>query len=74
MLLIPEEGLVPGFVCGRCGALSVTGSECPDWGAAAQPVADLLEEMADQVLDDGGQVIVVRALPTVAARLRYALL
>jgi peptide subunit release factor 1 (eRF1) len=73
LLLIPEEGPVPGCACGRCGALTVTGSDCPDWGTAARPVADLLEEMAAQVLDDGGQVIVVRALPSVAARLRYPL-
>jgi hypothetical protein len=70
LLLVPDEGLVPGFACGRCGALTVTGSDCPDWGTAARPVADLLEEMAAQVLDDGGQVLAVRALPTVAARLR----
>jgi hypothetical protein len=69
-LLVPDEGLVPGFACGRCGALTVTGSDCPDWGTAARPVADLLEEMAAQVLDDCGQVITVRALPTAAARLR----
>jgi hypothetical protein len=73
LLLIPEEGLVPGFVCGRCGALTGTGSECPDWGAAARPIPDLLEEMAAQVLDDGGQVFADRGLPTVAVRLRYAL-
>jgi hypothetical protein len=71
MLLVPDEGLVPGFACGRCGALTVTGRDCPDWGTAARPVADLLEEMAAQVLDDGGEVIAVRALPAVAARLRY---
>ena len=68
LLLIPDEGLVPGFACGRCSALTVTGSECPDWGTTARPVTDLLDEMAAQVLDDGGQVVVVRALPTVAAR------
>jgi hypothetical protein len=71
LLLIPDEGLVPGFACERCGALTMTGSDCPDWGTAARPVADLLEEMAAQVLDDGGQVIAVRAPLTVAARLRY---
>lgn len=73
LLIIPGEGLVPGFACGRCGALTVTDKECPDWGTAARPVPDLLEEMAAQVLDDGGQVIAVRALQTVAARLRSPL-
>lgn len=71
LLLIPDGGLVPGFACERCGALTLAGSDCPDWGTAARPVPDLLEEMAAQVLDDGGQVIAVRAPLTVAARLRY---
>ncbi len=71
LLLIPDEGLVPGFACGRCRALTITGSDCPDWGTAARPVPHLLEEMAAQVLDDGGQVITVREPLSVAARLRY---
>ena len=52
MLLIPDRGLIPGLVCGRCGAVSLTGDDCPDWGAAASPIPDLLEEMAARVLDD----------------------
>jgi Bacterial archaeo-eukaryotic release factor family 10 len=72
MLLIPDEGLVPGFVCGRCGAVSLTGDDCPDWGAAAGAVPDLLEEMAARVLDDNGQVIAVHGPSwAVAARLRF---
>jgi hypothetical protein len=65
-----QRRMIQLAACGRCGALTVTGSDCPDWGTAARPVADLLEQMAAQVLDEGGQVIAVRALPTVAARLR----
>jgi peptide chain release factor subunit 1 len=74
VLLIPDEELVPGFVCGRCGALTITGDDCPDWGTAARPVPDLLEEMAARVLEDGGQVVVVRAPLSVAARLRYPIM
>ena len=37
--------------------------------AANSGAAELLEEMAAQILDPGGQVIAVRALPTVVARL-----
>jgi len=72
MLLIPDEGLIPGFVCGRCGAASLTGDDCPDWGAAARGIPDLLEEMAARVLDDDGQVIAVHGPSwAVAARLRF---
>ena len=72
MLLIPDDGLIPGFVCGRCGAVSISGEDCPDWGAAATPVPDLLEEMAARVLDDNGQVVAVQEQPwAVAARLRF---
>jgi hypothetical protein len=72
LLLVPDEGMVPGFECGRCGALSTSGDDCPDWGAAARVVPDLLEEMASRTLDDGGQVVAVRdASIDAAARLRF---
>ena len=73
-LAVADDQMIAGFVCGRCGALSVTGDDCPDWGTAARPVPDLLEEMACRVLDDGGEVVAVRnAGFEVAARLRFAL-
>jgi hypothetical protein len=71
-LLVADEPIVPGCYCARCGALSLTGTDCPDWGAAARAVPDLLEEMALRTSDDGGEVIAVREAPfAVAARLRY---
>jgi peptide subunit release factor 1 (eRF1) len=71
-LLVAHEGMIPGFVCGRCGALSTGSAECPDWGTAARAAPDLLEEMAQRTLDDDGQVTVVRDAPFgVAARLRF---
>jgi Bacterial archaeo-eukaryotic release factor family 10 len=72
VLLIPDQGLIPGFMCGRCGAVSLTGDDCPDWGAAASPIPDLLEEMAARVLDDDGQVVAVHGQSwAVAAQLRF---
>jgi Bacterial archaeo-eukaryotic release factor family 10 len=71
-LLVADEGMIPGFVCGRCGALSTGSDECPDWGTAARAVPDLLEEMAQRTLDDNGQVSVMRDAPvSVAAKLRF---
>jgi hypothetical protein len=58
-LVIPADGLVPGYECGRCGTLNLdTDTCCPDWGTAALPVPDLIEEMVSRVLEDGGDVLV----------------
>ncbi len=71
LLLIPDAGMMPGYLCERCGVLSVTGEECCDWGAASRPVPDLLEEMALRTLAGGGDVISARELriDTTSARL-----
>ncbi len=58
-LIVPGDGLVPGYECGRCGTLSLDADTCcPDWGTAALPVPDLIEEMVSRVLEDGGDVLV----------------
>jgi hypothetical protein len=62
-LAVPYDGLVPGYECGRCGALGLTADCCPDWGTAALPVPDLIEEMVSRTLEDGGRVIVVHDAP-----------
>jgi peptide chain release factor subunit 1 len=72
LLLIPDDRLVPGFVCGRCDAISLTGDDCPDWGVAARPIPDVLEEMAARVLDHQGRVVTVHEPPwSAAAQLRF---
>ena len=58
-LVVPADGLVPGYECGRCGTLSLDADACcPDWGVAALPVPDVIEEMLSRVLEDGGEVLV----------------
>jgi hypothetical protein len=58
-LVVPGDGLVPGYECGRCGTLSLDADACcPDWGVAALPVPDVIEEMVSRVLEDGGDVLV----------------
>lgn len=74
LLLVPEGGLIPGFACELCGALSSNGAGCPDGADASQPVPDLIEEMTVKALDEGGQVETVRSPPAgIAARLRFPL-
>jgi len=71
-LLVAHEGMIPGYTCGRCGALSTTSDDCPDWGTAARAVPDLLEEMVQRTLDDDGQLTVIGDAPfTIAAKLRF---
>jgi hypothetical protein len=62
-LVIPDEELVPGYECGRCGALSTRADSCPDWGAAPLPVPDVIEEMVTRTLEDGGQISVIHGGP-----------
>jgi peptide subunit release factor 1 (eRF1) len=74
LLIVPEDGMIAGFACQRCGMLSSTGTDCPDWGAASVAVPDLLEEMAVTALRDGSMVQSAADPPGgVAARLRFPL-
>jgi Bacterial archaeo-eukaryotic release factor family 10 len=71
-LLVPEDGMIPGFACGGCGQLSAGPARCPHCGTSALAVPDLLEEMLQRTLDDNGQVSVIRDAPfSVAAKLRF---
>jgi len=71
-LLVPDDGMIPGFACNGCGALSGGRGECPRCGTAGRPVPDLMEEMVQRTLDDDGRVTVIRdAQFSVAARLRF---
>jgi hypothetical protein len=71
-LVVPRDGLVPGYECGRCGALSLDACGCPDWGTAPLPVPDVIEEMVSRTLEDGGEISVIcdRSSPP-AARLHF---
>lgn len=73
LLLVADDGLIPGFVCARCGQLTTAPGDCPDGGAATRAVPDLLDEMAVRVLGSGGEVIAVREAPErLAVQLRYS--
>jgi hypothetical protein len=73
-LVVPDEGLIPGYECGRCGALSTRADSCPDWGAAPLPVPDVIEEMVTRTLEDGGQITVIcGGPPQIAAKLYFPL-
>jgi len=72
LLLVPAGGLVPGYACRQCGALSRVPGGCPHGAAASLAVPDLIEEMAVGTLGDGGQAETVPDPPAgIAARLRF---
>ena len=74
LLVVPDDGLVPGFACGESGALSSTGGDCPEGSGAVRAVPDLIEEMVAATLGEGGQVEAVGDPPAgIAARLRFPL-
>jgi len=74
LLLVPAGGLVPGYACQRCGALSSSGDGCPHGATGSVAVPDLIEELAVATLSDSGQVETLLDPPGgIAARLRHAL-
>ena len=71
---MPAGGLIPGYACQRCGALSSAGDRCPHGPAELLAVPDLIEELAVTTLGDGGQVETLHDPPAgICARLRYPL-
>lgn len=72
LLAVPAGGIVGGYACARCGALSSDGAGCDDGREQAVPVPDLFEEMVTRTIDEGGKVESL-ADPTgdVAAQLRF---
>lgn len=73
-LIVADDQLVPGSACDDCGSLAIgtDGCRCADPAQACRTVPDLLDELASQALDGGGQVTAVRNPPfTAAARLRF---
>jgi peptide chain release factor subunit 1 len=73
-LILADDLMVPGYACDDCGALGIGEGECdcPEPGGGRRDVPDVLDELANQTLDGGGQVTSVRNPPfTAAARLRF---
>jgi hypothetical protein len=73
-LLLPADGLVPGYSCQRCGALSRSGQGCPHGADAVIRVPDLIEEITVSALGGGAQMTALDEPPaSIAARLRFPL-
>ena len=55
-LLVHDEVTVPGVVCPRDGWLGESGDVCPISGTKTRPTADVIEELTERVVDEGGMV------------------
>jgi peptide chain release factor subunit 1 len=55
-LLVHDEVTAPGVVCPRDGWLGESGDVCPISGTKTRPTPDVIDELAERVVDEGGMV------------------
>ena len=77
-LLILDGAVVPGVVCDKSGWLARSGAACPLCGNPTRPTADVIDELAQEVIAEGGSVKHITdddrlAEPLTAASIRFPL-
>lgn len=77
-LLVQEGAAVPGVVCEASGWFATSGETCPLCGRATHHTPDVINELVEAVIDEGGSIHHVRADTELrghltAARLRFTL-
>ncbi|MER7662622.1 hypothetical protein [Streptomyces sp. NPDC096193] len=55
-LAVDEDAVAPGVVCDRDGLLANSGKTCPLCGEPLREVPDIIDELTETVIDDGGEV------------------
>jgi peptide chain release factor subunit 1 len=55
-LLVQDGELTPGVVCDGCGWLALAGHTCPLCGGTTRRTPDVLGEVAESVIEEGGSV------------------
>lgn len=78
LLLVHEGASVPGAVCDHCRLLAVDAGPCALCGRETRAAPDVIDELVESVIDDGGAIEHVRAETPladllVAASLRFPL-
>jgi peptide chain release factor subunit 1 len=73
-LEVDEQAVVPGRVCDRDGLLTRSEKACPLCGDPLREVPDVIDELAESVIDDGGEVRHVDAETALRAEQTAALL
>ena len=56
LLLIQEDATAAGVVCDASGWLGTSGDKCPVCGAPVRKTADVLDELTEAVIDEGGSI------------------
>jgi peptide chain release factor subunit 1 len=77
-LLVQEGATAPGVVCDESGWLALAGDTCPLCGKPTRHTEDVIGELVQAVIDDGGSIRHVETETklkdhTVAATLRFPL-
>jgi peptide chain release factor subunit 1 len=60
-LYVQEGAIHPGVVCDRSRWLAASGELCPVCGAQLRKTADVIDELMETVIEEGGSVCEVRA-------------
>jgi peptide chain release factor subunit 1 len=55
-LAADEQAAAPGVVCDRCGLLALSGAQCPMCGQQLREVVDIVDELTEVVIEEGGEV------------------
>jgi hypothetical protein len=55
-LLALDGAVVPGVVCDKSGWLARSGHSCPLCGNPTRPTPDVIDELAQEVIAEGGSV------------------
>lgn len=74
LLLVHDEAAAPGAVCDACRWLAAREGPCPLCGEPMRPTADVVEELIETVIDEGGAVEHVHAETELAGHLLAAAL
>jgi peptide subunit release factor 1 (eRF1) len=77
-LLVQEGVTAPGVVCDDSGWLALAGDTCPLSGKPTRPTSDVIDDLVQAVIDEGGAIEHVEAETplqqhTLAATLRFPL-
>jgi peptide chain release factor subunit 1 len=74
VLLVEDDVVIPGVLCDYCGWMSEEGTECARCGRTVRQVADILDELAETVINEGGSVTHVKVPTDLSKHLVGALL
>jgi peptide chain release factor subunit 1 len=55
-LAVQQSASKPGVVCDRSGWLALSGETCPLCGEPTRPTGDIIDDLVEAVIDDGGTV------------------